>query len=173
MSLQCGLMAGYGRFWWEEVTVGGWVVVEEWRQDDGAGGEGCVCEEGLIRQERTWSMPRVLCISFWPPSFIHSSLFIIQESIVILNSRISYKNKLIPSLNLNFIKNIHNIHPHKSEVIIIGQEKCLGLWILTTTEIASIDRLHMVSNKTLCRRLNIDHYMITNEAPSMSLALFN
>jgi len=28
-------------------------VVEEWRQDDGAGGEGCVCEEGLIRQERT------------------------------------------------------------------------------------------------------------------------
>jgi len=53
MSLQCGLMDGYGRFWWEEVTVGGWVVVEEWRQDDGAGGEGCVCEEGLIRQERT------------------------------------------------------------------------------------------------------------------------
>jgi len=36
------------------VTVGGWVVVEEWRQDDGAGGEGCVCEEGLIRQERGW-----------------------------------------------------------------------------------------------------------------------
>jgi hypothetical protein len=72
-------------------------------------------------------MPCVLRISFWPPSFIHSSLFIIQESVVISNSRISHKNKLIPSFNLIFLKNIHNIHPHKSEVIIIGQEKCLGL----------------------------------------------
>ena len=23
LSLQCGLMAGYGRFWWEEVNGGG------------------------------------------------------------------------------------------------------------------------------------------------------
>ena len=132
-------------------------------------------------------MPCVLCISFCPTSFIHRSIFTIQESVVIRNSKISYKNKLIPSLNLNFIKNIHNIHPHKSEVIITGQEKCpefsqprrqlpQTVYIIQNYKSISIPRW-MVSNKTLCTRLNLDpqhhHYMITNEAPSMSLALFN
>jgi len=38
--------------WLREVLVRG----SEWRrQDDGAGGEGCVCEEGLIRQGRGWN----------------------------------------------------------------------------------------------------------------------
>jgi hypothetical protein len=56
------------------------------------------------------------------PNFIIIFFILVQHF-----SKISYKNKLIPSINLNFIKNIQNIHPHKSGVITTGQERCLGL----------------------------------------------
>jgi len=57
--------------------VGGWVVVEEWRQDDGAGGEGCVCEEGLIRQERGWN--------FWLRSWLNAGHNLCLVSCVFLS----------------------------------------------------------------------------------------